>query len=478
MKLQIRLNDISSTGMGRPDACAGHDAADGIATAERARFHAEYELLEALGSGTLSVVRLGRRRSDGRAIAVKCLRTEDVEQRRSTYEEYELLRELQHPSIIRALAIHAAGPDIWLCLELAAGGCVESRIQRCGAFGEVAAQHLIAQLLRGVHHLHRKRIVHRDLKPANLLLSEDNLTLKITDFNSAKRIGGGAGCSNPMLTDRGTHLFSAPELRFGRVWNERVDIWASGLSAYFMLKATLPFNIQSRRVLAVLLSGRLPDLSWGSVSLLMRNIVQQCLTVDMRDRPPAMELLQHPVFEQGPGQSSERPSDLNTEVADQVQETSHTFTLLPSCGLLSMHPMQQVRRCMTFTQLPSQSLDATPPLSSASASTRASPSDRWDPQVSDWSPAVLCPRSSVTLLGNLRNLSGMSQAWKESRDGVQVLRQLAKDKCVRAMEEVPAELAAAPTASLESLSEETLVVRNRRKVLTTHCAAHFAFGEH
>ncbi|CAE8585053.1 unnamed protein product, partial [Polarella glacialis] len=109
---------------------------------------------------------------------------------------------------------------------------------------EADAASCFLQLLQGVDYIHSKRIVHRDLKPANLLLkSEGQLLLVITDFNCAKQIGDSGA---RMLTERGTHHFSAPELRFGRLWNERIDIWSSGLCLYYMLRGELAFNIMDR----------------------------------------------------------------------------------------------------------------------------------------------------------------------------------------------------------------------------------------
>jgi len=115
------------------------------------------------------------------------------------------------------------------------------------------------------------------------------------DFNSAKQIG----CTNfnAMLTDRGTHLFSAPELRFGKLWNERIDIWACGLCMFFMLHEAMAFDAQSRRVQEAFAAQRRPEIRWGDSSALARNLVEQCLTVKMSDRPPAMELLMHPCFD-------------------------------------------------------------------------------------------------------------------------------------------------------------------------------------
>jgi len=145
-----------------------------------------------------------------------------------------------------------------------------------------------------VNYLHRKRIVHRDLKPANILLL-NSTTLKITDFNSAKRVGASQGRSQ-MLTDRGDHIYSAPELRFGRLWNERVDIWACGHCFYHMRCGCLPFNITHTDDAELLRAGTLPELNLCYFSPSAENLLLQMLTVDAHNRPPAMQLLLHPMF--------------------------------------------------------------------------------------------------------------------------------------------------------------------------------------
>lgn len=254
-----------------------------------------YELGPILGSGTVSVVRRARCRSDGRVVAVKLVCGEDEELQRFTREEFELIRSLRHRSIIQVEALHCTASATWICMEFCAGGSVESHIKHNGPFAEIAARGLGKQLFQGVSYLHRKRIVHRDLKPANLLLKTEALVLKIADFNSAKQTGSGPGASL-MLTDRGTPDYCAPELRLGLDWNERVDEWACGLCLFFMQRAKLPLNILESAVVKKLRAGQLPAIEWDRIGGLMRNLIQQCLTLDMHDRPPAMELLLHPLF--------------------------------------------------------------------------------------------------------------------------------------------------------------------------------------
>jgi len=261
--------------------------------------HAYDGLGQMLGSGTVASVRAARRTSDGQEVAVKVIFTEDEEMRLFTRNEYELMASLRHPNIIKVYEFHENRTGVMMCMENCTLGSLQGYISKRGVLPEFTALVLFQQLLRGVNHLHSKRIVHRDLKPDNLLMqtsaAQGEHVLKITDFNSAKRIGGGIG-TTVMLSERGTCFYSAPELRFGRIWNERVDIWASGMCFYFKRHATSPFNILDPGHAEMLRSGRLPHIPGIGFSDLARALLLQCLTVEMRDRPAAMELLLHPVF--------------------------------------------------------------------------------------------------------------------------------------------------------------------------------------
>lgn len=323
-------------------------------------FAAQYELGGALGSGSMAVVKRAKRRSDATEFAVKCVALEDEELLQFTRDEYDLLRELcvGHSAILKVYDMMEQGPKMWIVMELCSDGSVQGFTERHGAFREAAACQLFWQLLHGVNYLHSRRVVHRDLKPDNLLLRDGASNLRIADFNSAKRVGTGAG-GGLMLTDRGTQLYSAPELRFGRLWNERIDVWTSGLCLFFMLRACIPFNPEAPGAAKQLLSGQLPHISWGGVRRLVQNLVLQCLTVNMQDRPPAMELLHHPAFsspelslkpmepgDKGPSRRASEHADSSCKSEQVVRRTGSNASkkaskgfewdegVLPACGLL------------------------------------------------------------------------------------------------------------------------------------------------
>jgi len=353
-------------------------------------FEETFKLGEVLGSGSTSVVRRATRKTDGQNYAVKCVSTVDEEVHQFTRDEYELVRSLRHPAIITFRLWYESHVSCFICMDLCAGGSIESFVKKEGPFNEVLVQQLGLQLLRGVNYLHHKRVVHRDLKPANLLMHRlsasttagvhtaasgaslasgsccrtspspfdaepgcigdySNWQLKITDFNSAKRIGKGEGL---LLTDRGTQMYSAPELRFGRVWNERIDIWACGLCLYFMFKKVVPFFSNDPKVREALLVGKLPYVDWSNISHSAGNLIRQCLMVDPTDRPTAMELLLHPFVaccprtvtcspqtmspQDWPTVGTGSPEGIATNRRNSEPCPAERCALLQSCGLVSL----------------------------------------------------------------------------------------------------------------------------------------------
>jgi len=295
-----------------------------------------YEVGEVLGQGSMALVRRAVRRSDRKEVAVKCVRSIDEEHRDFTRKEYDLMRNLSHPAIVSTYSKHENSCNIWLCMEYCADGCVESYVERNGVFAEESGQQLLWQFLTGVDYLHCVRVVHRDLKPSNIILTRSASALKICDFNSAKQIGEAESVDHGgsvMLTDRGSQPYKAPEIRFGALWNERVDVWSYGLCAYFMFRGSLPFNTEARKVHAHWLAGKNPHIFFGNMTEAMQKLVLECLSVSMHDRPAAMELLLHPAFAT---KESQRIKSDSSSAAVSDKTSLLPEIMLSSCGLLSL----------------------------------------------------------------------------------------------------------------------------------------------
>lgn len=270
--------------------------------APNAFVEAKYAVGISLGSGAASYVKCVQRKSDGQVFAAKCVRSEDQEIRRLTRAEHEMLTSLSHQHVLQTSEFIESSFELWIVMEYCPGGNLQQFIRRRGMLDDEVAGHIFHQLLQGVHYLHSKRIVHRDIKPANLLSMDAEFNhLKIGDFNSAKLLTDGSGA---MLSHRCTPDFAAPELSLRLSWNERVDIWSSGLCLYYMLNAVLPFQCGHPETQSAFSQNSLPPIDWNSMTEEAESILKLCLAVDMRDRPPAMELIQHPVIRWWLGEDS------------------------------------------------------------------------------------------------------------------------------------------------------------------------------
>eukprot|EP00930_Biecheleria_cincta_P078832 TRINITY_DN6642_c0_g2_i1.p1 TRINITY_DN6642_c0_g2~~TRINITY_DN6642_c0_g2_i1.p1 ORF type:complete len:408 (-),score=57.58 TRINITY_DN6642_c0_g2_i1:54-1277(-) len=298
----------------------------------RAKIDELYELGATLGAGSSAVIYKARRRSDGFVVALKSYHTcEEEEIRALAKKEYDIMRSMQHPSILAAEEAFDLPTAVWVRMEFCENGSLDKFVEKNGVCSEQHTRKLCRQLLQGLDFLHGKRIVHRDIKPDNLLLKDEGWTLKIGDFGSAKRISSGSA----MLTHRGTQLFCAPELYFAQVrsrysWNERVDLWSSGMCLYFMSDGRIPFNIGLSNVAQSLKAGLLPPIDWEhSLSVSWQAVIKMCLTVDPSQRPPALALLQSPFLmqdaelEQRTATDPEQSIGIELESPSSSTDTSH-----------------------------------------------------------------------------------------------------------------------------------------------------------
>lgn len=92
----------------------------------------------------------------------------------------------------------------------------------------------IMQLCIALHHLHNKKYIHRDVKPANQLIGVDGIS-KLSDFGLSKL------CQNFTRSKVGTPVCLAPEIIAGSQYDQRTDVWATGITAYFLQTGQYPF---------------------------------------------------------------------------------------------------------------------------------------------------------------------------------------------------------------------------------------------
>jgi serine/threonine protein kinase len=99
--------------------------------------------------------------------------------------------------------------------------------------------------------LHSKGFVHRDIKPENILIDSHGV-VKLSDLGLAGEISHGlllrTICGTPEFFAPEIILMAKPELgsRKSEGYEFAVDVWALGVTLYFMLSGKYPFQSPER----------------------------------------------------------------------------------------------------------------------------------------------------------------------------------------------------------------------------------------
>ena len=133
------------------------------------------------------------------------LETDDEGVPSTTIREISLLKELNHPNIVRLFNIHSEGYKLYLVFEHldsdlkkymdalpvndgGRGKSLPNGLSMDLGLGEAMIKKFMSQLVEGIYFCHSRRILHRDLKPQNLLINRDG-SLKLADFGLARAFG-------------------------------------------------------------------------------------------------------------------------------------------------------------------------------------------------------------------------------------------------------------------------------------------------
>lgn len=220
-----------------------------------------YILGHTLGEGEFGKVKMGWKKESSVEVAIKLIRRETLgghsNRLQKIYREIQILRQLDHPNIVRLHEMVETERHIGIILEYASGGELFDYILNHRYLKDNAARKLFAQLISGVGYLHRKGIVHRDLKLENLLLDR-NKNIIITDFgfantfdptdqlgeeieyrlndkdyiNSLGLVGSDASRRGDLMqTSCGSPCYAAPELVVSDslYTGRKVDVWSCGV---------------------------------------------------------------------------------------------------------------------------------------------------------------------------------------------------------------------------------------------------------
>ena len=186
-----------------------------------------YQKLEKVGEGTYGVVYKARDRMTGEIVALKRIRLEAEDEGipGTAIREIALLKELQHPNIVRLFDVEYTERKLTLVFEYLDYDLKKYLDQVEGGLETATTASFLYQLCRGIAACHRAKALHRDLKPQNLLISREG-ELKLADFGLARSFGIPVRAYTHEVV---TLWYRSPDVLMGnRRYSTPVDTWSIG----------------------------------------------------------------------------------------------------------------------------------------------------------------------------------------------------------------------------------------------------------
>ncbi|MAG55659.1 MAG: hypothetical protein CMJ83_05140 [Planctomycetes bacterium] len=195
-----------------------------------------YRFVKVVRRGGQGIVCQAIQESTERTVAIKIIHTpEDGGSAAARMErEFEIVRRLQHPAIVRLYDSGIVAGMRYLAMEFIEGKHLDAWLEeRQPTINEKAI--LLVKMCRAVHHAHQRGIIHRDLKPSNILVDEQG-DPHILDFGIAKPTFGAIELRSLTKTGEfaGTLPYASPEQLSGNpdLVDVRTDVHALGLLLY------------------------------------------------------------------------------------------------------------------------------------------------------------------------------------------------------------------------------------------------------
>ena len=276
---------------------------DNIIIKNRLELTEEYEPEGKLGVGGYGQVYLVRHKKMNLLRAMKVIPVKSKTSGEKTDEEIELLKQLDHPNIVKLFEYFSDNDKYYLITEYCKGGDLFDLINKKKKFSELSAAYIMFQIFRALIYCHNTHhLVHRDIKPENIVVfrknnaMEDLYDVKLIDFGISKIFNKVEKNNDNRI--KGSLNYIAPEVLDGK-YNEKCDIWSCGVILYILVIGEYPFDGRNKsEILKKIKKGdySFPNGFIEKSSSDIRDLIGKCLMVNPNERISANEALNHSFF--------------------------------------------------------------------------------------------------------------------------------------------------------------------------------------
>ncbi|XP_023702182.2 tyrosine-protein kinase Fer isoform X2 [Cryptotermes secundus] len=187
-------------------------------------------LLDKIGRGNFGDVYKAHLKTSKKEVAVKtCRMTLPDEHKKKFLQEGRILKQYDHPNIVKLIGICVQKQPIMIVMELVPGGSLLTFLRnRAGSLTQKQLLGMCRDAGAGMRYLESKNCIHRDLAARNCLVGYEN-SVKISDFGMSREE------EEYIVSDGMKQIpikWTAPEaLNFGK-YTSLCDVWSYGVLAW------------------------------------------------------------------------------------------------------------------------------------------------------------------------------------------------------------------------------------------------------
>jgi serine/threonine-protein kinase PRP4 len=223
-----------------------------------------YTLMQLMGKGTFAKVVLAKDKKTGQMVAIKISASRDT-MHKAARKEAQFFRKLNEQDSVGKKYIiqmidHFDHKGHKCIVFEALSMDLREKLKKVGynvGMAMAAVRLFAQQMFLALAHLMKCHIIHADLKPDNILISGDEIVVKICDFGTAMNFDEPAEITSYMQS----RYYRAPEVILGMKVGYEMDMWAIGCTLYELYVGRILFDARDNNQMLKMIQecrGKLP----------------------------------------------------------------------------------------------------------------------------------------------------------------------------------------------------------------------------